>query len=264
MVVKEVVWTKDGSPSYVLRREESAEAMHHSVGAYSETQYIYGPVVRGCFELAAGDDSLRGPHFLSLGLGLGYNEFLIAAEASKNLMEWTCVSYESEAFLRTDFLDYLFERPMAEEKAHVYDSICQRFAEGLVPKELDGGHLGTAQDCVVYERTTKEMSARLRAELRAAHEEGRWLLEPALCLKTSIVPRKINGFLWDAFSRKTSPELWEKSALTEFLIRTRAPRAFFSTYASFGDLKGALRAAGFQTEIRAGFAEKRESCLARA
>lgn len=262
MVSRDVVWTGDGSPTYYLGKE----GMHNSVGAYSETQYIYGPVARGCF--AWTDDAIEGPHFLSVGLGLGYNEFLVATEATTAPVPgardaWTCLSYESEAFLRTDFLDYVFERPMAEEKAHLYDAICQRFAQGLVPPALEIGSHAPAADCAAFERAIHEAAAGIRAELRRAHAEERWRLEPALCLRSAEVPHRIHGFLWDAFSRKTSPELWEKEALTAFLARTRAPHALFSTYASFGDLHRALTAAGFTIEIRPGFAEKRESCFAR-
>lgn len=72
--------TQDGSPT--LRRHEptrsdfqTGESMHHSGGAWEETLYIYKPVIEKIKEW-----NISKPAFLSVGLGLGYVELMIAKE----------------------------------------------------------------------------------------------------------------------------------------------------------------------------------------
>lgn len=246
----EPVVTKDGSPTYRFRDGECQEDMHSSRGAFTETLGIYGPVVSLGFLQAEKFDHLRGPKFLSLGLGLGYNEFLIGAHARTHLMEWECDSYELDSDLRQDFLAFILDRDLPASKREIYEQILSLFesASGLRPHQSENPR-----------RTTKQV-------LKQAFEEGRWRLHGALDLKAANqkadLGAKYDGFLWDAFSRKTSPELWDQNELTEFLNKYRSESSYFSTYACFSALKAALHTAGFKVQVRKAVTGKRESVFA--
>jgi hypothetical protein len=260
------VLTKDGSPTYRFQKGPILEDMHSSRGAFSETLAIYGPVVALGFYQAQCFDSLRGPKFLSVGLGLGYNEFLIGALARFHLMEWECDSYESEPELRADFLDFVFERDLTPDTQGTYSKILKLFEND---SRLKPAALGTPR-------------VSLRQALCQAFQEGRWRIHGALDLpaenkknpadknpsakdgKFREHTAQYDGFLWDAFSKKTSPELWEPAELTQFLRTRRSESSFFSTYACFSSLKEALTGAGFQIQIRHGVTGKRESLFGRS
>jgi tRNA U34 5-methylaminomethyl-2-thiouridine-forming methyltransferase MnmC len=73
---------------------------------------------------------------------------------------------------------------------------------------------------------------------------------------------KTHCLLFDAFSAKTSPDLWTEEFLVEFFNKATAGDALISTYASRTALKNALKRAGFLVEVREGFKGKRNSTLA--
>lgn len=222
----ELVSTRDGSPSLRVITAQGAEDMHHSGGAWSETRQIYGRLITPAFA------ALEHPRFLSLGLGLGYNEALIAEQAMLFQKPWSCVSYEADPVLVQAF------RLALEEKHPA----------------------GEIQD--TYARLFQFLRADVKQELLRALAEGRWILESALTPQ-SRTPFPIDGYLWDAFSQKTSPQLWEESFLLEFLSCSAAPGwCGLSSYACVGSLKRALRASGFVVESLAGFHGKRNSTLA--
>jgi len=87
--------TGDGSPT--LSMGPTWEAMHAEEGAFTERQYLYQPLVAKAFE------TVGEPAFLSLGLGLGYNELLVASEALKRGRKPALIaSYESVGFLKDE------------------------------------------------------------------------------------------------------------------------------------------------------------------
>lgn len=224
----EEIQTEDGTPSLRSAASVDAEMMHHRGGALTESRLIYGRLVRPALE---GSSEAR---FLSLGLGLGYNEALIAEEALRQKKSWRCVSYEADPVLIHAFRSYLQEELLSNEVGATYQRIFEKLHEG----------------------------DRVREELARALQDGRWVLAPAL-EKDSKPPFAITAFLWDAFSQKTSPALWEESFLQDFFMRWSCPeRAGLSTYACIGKLKRALRASGFTYEIREGFHGKRHSTFA--
>lgn len=223
----EKVLTGDGSPSLKSLASPESEVMHHRGGALTESREIYGRLITPAFGLAE-------PRFLSVGLGLGYNEILIAERSVQSGRPWACVSYEADPRLTGFFLDYL---------------------EGRLPE----GEIRLTYDTIFKDI---ERPAEVRARLLEARAEGRWRIEGALT-NDSVAPAGIHGFLWDAFSQKTSPELWREEFLTDFIARSADPAwAALTTYACIGKLKRALRANGFTVEIRGGFSGKRNSTFA--
>lgn len=243
----EVEITEDGSPS--LRQLTSAvdaalkgESMHHSGGAAAETELIYGTPIRACF------GPIPAPHFISVGLGLGYIELVIAREGlSRRLVnksaDFTLESWESVAPLREYFLEWLKGQPLAVEISNVYDRVLS-----FILKE--GGAI------------TPQM---LKNVLVQKFENGQWKLHGALAgeLTGEIPPeKKAHGILFDAFSAKTTPELWDEHFLKTYFLQATGADAFISTYASRTSLKTALRDAEFEILIRPGFKGKRNSTLA--
>lgn len=229
--------TGDGSPSLEWRgsNTESAsdtatgEAMHHSAGALTESLYIYAPVIERVL-----DSSNITPVIVSIGLGLGYNELLVAQRALlKGHSRYHLISYESDPWLRECFQDWIQsdEAQVATVLSPLYNQIAARI-------------------------TSEPQS--LKRELRRASQEGNFELRGALETAEQLPPR-ITAYLWDAFSRKTSPALWDEDFLVAALQKADPEGAWFSTYACMGNLKRALKRANFTVEIRPGFSGKRES-----
>ncbi len=236
------VTTEDGSQSLRLRAPGAeagpvlSEAMHSLKGAFSETDYIYGTAVRQVF--SAGWE----PSFISLGLGLGYIEVLttaLAAQFSPHQEFERIDSFEIDADLRRYFAMWVSgETSLPYSFRNIYDDILQRSAmvSALSPHQIKGRLLRSLQS-------------------------GRLVLRDALTAQTEFHQR-YSAFLFDAFSSKSTPDLWQENFLTMFLEKTAHPNAVFSTYACTGALKRALRSSGFQLQIRTGFASKRDSTYA--
>lgn len=97
----------DSSPELATR----AESMHHSGGAASETEYIYGNPIK---QALAKDPEIN---FLVVGLGLGYIEILIASEALGRKI----TSYEIDPELRQNFLAWI----QGSDDFEIYDQVCR-------------------------------------------------------------------------------------------------------------------------------------------
>ena len=226
--------TDDGSPTV---RVDDSEAMHSLRGAFSETVYIYGSAIEECLK--------RGftPRVLSLGLGLGYVEILSAAFFRKYGVRGGGESFELLPELRSWFFDWARSRAdlVPPEFCKVYDAILERTAA-----------------------ETGQASLAIRAELAAMLSSENWRLNGPLSSELIPLrpPRKFGCICFDAFSNKTSPDLWTEEFLSSFFSDVSAPGAVVSTYACTGALKRSLRTAGYDLDIRAGFANKRESTFA--
>lgn len=221
------VITDDGSPTLCL--PPTWEHMHAWEGAFTETQYIYGPTVEKAFA------AVKNPVFLSLGLGIAYNEILIAFEALKQgKVPALIASYESVDGLREEFRAWLEDKPVS--LTEVYDHIAGLYAAR-------------------YGREAKEAKELLCALLA----EGKFLLNGPVenyeCLPSHAI-------LFDPFSSNTSPHLWTPEFLENFFRKASAPVCFISTYASKGELKRAIRANGFTLKLEKGFGKKRHSIFA--
>ncbi len=209
--------------------------MHSSKGAFSETVYIYGNAISAT--LAGG----LAPSFLSLGLGLGYNELLTTALLLQSEIDLSKVrgeSYELVSELNENFKAWLNDGVINEKFKNTYAQIVNL--------------------CAQYSNQEPQVIKTTLAELV---RKGQWILHGPITheVKTS---HKISCFLFDAFSSKTSPELWTEEFITSFLKSTAAERAVLATYACTGTLKRGLQRNGFAVTIREGFAGKRESTFA--
>lgn len=229
-----VLTTGDGSYSLSIANSTGyVEKMHHAAGAMSESLYIYGSAIEMVFEK-------RWPaRILSLGLGLGYNEFLSAAYALKfGASPSTCAlySFETEPVLTESLLKWLNGgvSPFNE----LYDDIVKRAETAM-------GISATA----------------IRDWLREANATKSWDIRGAFPDQAGGVER-ITCVLYDAFSNKMTEELWSEPFLVETMKRMTADNCVFATYAATGALKRALRSLGFQQLEKPGFAGKRESTMA--
>jgi hypothetical protein len=225
--------TEDGSPS--LKLGVDAEGMHNIKGAFSETVYIYGSAI------SATMDHELSPSFLSLGLGLGYNELLTIGLCISRGVSTSKIygeSFEAVPELVTYFSKWINGEHVPENFQTAYDKIVSL----------------CATECKVEQKQIKETLAQLIANKQ-------WLLRSELNPKTNFA-KTFSCFLFDAFSSKTSPELWDETFLTAFLAQTADERAVLSTYACTGSLKRALSKNGFSVNVRQGFAGKRESTFA--
>jgi S-adenosyl-L-methionine-dependent methyltransferase len=220
--------TGDQSPSLSL--PPTWEPMHSLEGAFSETQYIYQPTVTSALTHAP------RPSLLSLGLGLGYNEILIACESlSLKKTPHIVRSFELVSELRECFVSWI------QGESSVLNSVYKQILLLYAQK---------------YEMAEEEILKQLQRFLK----EGILQVEGPVGLQTELQP--MNGILFDAFCAKTSPDLWTPEFLHDFFKRTAGTPSFMSTYACTGELRRALAAAGFTVEKRKGFAFKRESTFA--
>jgi hypothetical protein len=222
------ITTGDQSPSLSL--PPTWEPMHSLEGAFSETQYIYQPPIDLAFK------SEKNPSLLSLGLGLGYNEILIACEAQKNQKQPKVIrSFELVPELREYFC--LWIQNESSPLNEVYNSILKLYAEK-------------------YSLTEDLIKKTLHNWLTQKILK----IEEAITLETNLTP--MNCILFDAFCAKTSPDLWTVTFLHHFFKQSSSNPCFMATYACTGELKRALIGAGFHVEKRKGFAFKRESTFA--
>jgi len=213
--------------------EDCSEAMHSLRGAFSETMYIYGTAIQ-----KAADEKAPEP-VLSMGLGLGYVELLATAIALKAKRHVRGESFEIVPELRHYFEAWLAKTDqLPRDFATTYDSILTRTADAI---GVDAHEVKTA--------------------LAKAVESGHWLIRNELTATTEF-KEKFGCICFDAFSSKTTPDLWTEDFLRAFLQKTASPQCVLSTYACTGALKRALKAEGFEVKIREGFSSKRDSTFA--
>lgn len=228
----EIFVTKDGSPTLCFQRADGyVEKMHHSGGALSESLFIYHQA------LVEGLKIVENPKILSVGLGLGYNELIVAAELIAHPAKTACLwSFENLDALRNGFLSWIIDDargPLAD----VYDSVA----------------LGIS--CQF-----KLTSVQLKSWLAEAYSSGRWQLRRSF--PDDIENVWANIVFYDAYSRKMNPELWIEGELVAVFERHLEPNAVLATYAATGALNRTLKRLGFRLTPKAGFLGKRESTLA--
>jgi hypothetical protein len=174
-----------------------------------------------------------------VGLGMGYIELTIAREALLAKKDVGLItSFESVPELRDYFWSWLHDH---QEDLH---------GEVWNTYEWMAKHVVEETDLKV-------------AELKS-------FLQKFFPLKSSInselsssssLPSRYHGIMYDLFSAKTTPMLWEENFLKHFLKTGTAMPAWFSTYACRVSLKNALYENGFEVVVRAGFRSKRNSTL---
>lgn len=224
----QITQTADGSPSLLLGRD--CELMHNSAGAFSETCHVYGPAIR---ETLA---SLFFPYsFFSLGLGLGYVEMLIAAEAASKDIKPDSVfieTWESNDELRLNFVTWL---------------------------NTGSSHLPLTEISEIFESHFFLPKNTVVQYLNQLFASGHWKLNLEFNKNQKMI-HTYQCICYDAFSSKTCPELWDDDLLNKLLDQTETRFATFATYAASTRLKKLLKQNGFMVQKRVGFAKKRE-CL---
>ena len=219
--------TGDGSPT--LSMSPNWEPMHADEGAFTERQYLYQPLVEKAFK------AVSEPVFLSLGLGIGYNELLIAFEALERGRKPTLIaSYESVGFLKDAFAGWLRGEPVA--LTSVYDQIAE-----------------------LYSCQYRQTPAAAKLFLLDLMSADRFRLLGAVEIEEPVTSHAI---FFDAFCPKTCPQLWTPEFLEVFFGKATATPCYVSTHACNGKLKKALKKNGFSLTIQDGFGRKWESLLA--
>ncbi len=214
-------------------KEECSEAMHSLRGAFSETMYIYGTAIQKAADEGAPE------RVLSMGLGLGYVEILATAIAAKAGRPVAGESFEIVPELRHYFEAWLARRDdVPRDFATTYDSILTRTAEAIRVDAHD-----------------------VRDSLAKAVASGAWQIRAEMTPETTF-SAPFGCICFDAFSSKTTPDLWTEDFLNQFLQKTASPQCVLSTYACTGTLKRALKSQGFDVKIREGFSSKRDSTFA--
>lgn len=223
------------------------ETMHSLRGAFNETVYIYGTALENARNAMENIGADKSPRTLSLGLGLGYVELLASAYAAKRGQLPRGESFDLVDDLNASFLAWLRRdehSPLVPFE--VYDEIAQKTATHANERFPE----------------LKTLSADdVRASLAQSVENGDWFLLPALSQETKF-ENKFECVAFDAFSSKSTPELWTRDFLDPFLRDACGTPCVLSTYACTGHLKRALVDAGFKLEIREGYASKRDCTLA--
>lgn len=269
-----------GAPG--LPKEECSEAMHSLRGAFSETVYIYGTAIERAFASIrpenAGAPEKVNARVLSMGLGLGYVELLSAALALRFDVPVRGESFEIVPELREYFLAWLSGGDLPPDFAQAYDAICartasevsSRMAAGRTMSYLTGG-AGTSEANEHANngdvngngngKTQALSAAEVKRALAMAVADGAWLIREELTATTEF-KGKFGCICFDAFSSKTTPDLWSEEFLGAFFQKTADVACVLSTYACTGALKRALKAEGFVITIREGFSSKRDSTFA--
>lgn len=234
----EIEITKDQSPT--LRLLESldpakpyGESMHHSGGASTETTHLYGNVAADILA------KIQNPHFMVVGLGLGYIEMnIVRAALQQNKTVGLITSYESIPELREFFYLWLHDRreSLLPEVVHIYDDALMHV---LKDTAISAGELKSF---------LRKHFVNLSDIHGSLHED------------IAFVSR-YHGFFYDAFSSKTHPHLWGEEFLNRLLLETSEEQSVLTTYAVKSNMKRALRAQGFIVTERPGFFSKRGSTL---
>lgn len=219
--------TQDGSPT--LRMTEGGESMHHSAGAALETQFIYKTPIEWALK------HLDTCNLHVVGLGLGYIEISWAIELIKarkfKKNESILSSFEIEASLIEDFLAWLSQK---DGNASVYDLICKHLDSEVPISEIKK----------ILLKNFEQIS--IKGNLLAHYKEA----------------PKANVICFDAFSSKTTQDLWGADFLDSYIKACAQEDCVFTTYACTGVLKRILKDNGFEMIPRFRFKGWRDSTFA--
>ncbi|MEE6250005.1 MAG: MnmC family methyltransferase [Bdellovibrionota bacterium] len=242
--------TLDGSYSASSSSSEKMdqESMHSSQGAFTETEYIYGEAIQFCLE------QIQPAHFVNLGLGIGYNEMSIFCRAITRLPDL------KESLSKTDF-QILDRFKIKITSFELHSELNQHFLDYL-KDDCKNPMLKKAYDHIfsLYLEKFELTAIQVKTYALALYDAGLWRLQEEVLANYQSL-EKVNCYLFDAYSKSASSELWSPHFLESFLEKAD-DKSILSTYAATGDLNRALRSRGFWIHSRAGFAFKRQSTWA--
>lgn len=235
--------TADGSPSICLTSDKfRPEAMHHRQGALAESLFVYHGV------LAEALNRSCPPRILSVGLGCAYNEMITVAHFLANSNEqltdkFYMESFEGDPNLRLGFLKWLTSEKLSSSLGESLFLVFEQVAE-IISK-----HFALSPSL-------------LKLSLLNLIKSEQFIIRDWLKNDT-IFTHKFGIIYFDAFSGKSTPELWSELFLTEFLDKAAAnENCGLATYAATGSLNRALKKTGFTLAEQAGFSGKRQSTRA--
>ena len=290
------VTTADQSPS--LRLESSTnphgENMHAIEGAFSETQYIYGECIEANIQeyLSANLELEQKPvlHFLSIGLGMAYVELAIVCKLLVHNIDLSVAnikihSYEQVDLLRVYFKEFIFTANAKSNqttktttntrdtaRAISYDMTTNKNDDKKDDEKHSQKSKQTNQIPADFLQSYKKIFDMYAQHYKLSQEQifkaFQYLFDQQkLELRGEFLAEKSSSdtyscILYDAFSAKTNPELWEQNNLQSILQNHSKEKSFFSTYAAAGALKRALKASHYELKMKSGFGKKRESTFA--
>lgn len=217
--VMKLILTADGS--HTLELTDVGEHYHSTEGAIEEARHVY---IRPCLQEALSHFSENTPlSVFEVGFGTGLNAMLtlLAAEQLQRQVAYTVVELH----------------PLAAE---VYDAL-------------------NYPECLAVPRETF-------TQLHSAPWGERVSISPRFSIRKiqADVTRfdfpespTFHAVYYDAFAPQYQPQLWT-AELFESLSRSLYEGALLTTYCCKGDVKRALRAAGFQIQKLPGYGRKRE------
>lgn len=245
----QVEWTKDSSPTlrlngvHALDQTKSAESMHHSGGAATETLYIYGEAIAWALKTSLVNEL----KICSVGLGLGYNEILTAILLMSHSTKTAKLdSFEIDPELKDSFQFWLSEGQIQNsqhvERNLIYDQIAEKLCRGL---------------------NVNIQKNDLKKYIQRQIQSGRWRFHNELNLEKIPSSVNYNLCLFDAFSQKTTGELWDSYFLDQFIQKSfDTSYSLLATYACTGVLTRVLKNNGFSVTKKPGFQGKRDSTWA--
>ncbi len=222
--------TLDGSPTLAFGQNGEGEKMHHMKGAFSETLHVYGRVLD---ELKEREWERR---ILSIGLGIGYNEILVASQFDELTL---LVSYEKDRELREYFLNWV------DGKTNLVPNRFVKIYEEIL---------------TLFSIQFKKEKKKIFWNLLKFRNEGSWKVFHEL--NESFECNEMSAILFDPYCSKTNMDLWSEDFLEKFLKNVPGSNCIFGTYASTGSLKKVLKNSQFEWIKRKGFKGKRECTFA--
>jgi hypothetical protein len=238
----EIEMTRDNSPTLRLLHSvdperDRGESMHHSAGACGETLLIYGTPARRTFE------QIPRPSFMVVGLGLGYIEMTIAKEAlllgkaARDIERLT--SFESIPELREFFYLWLWDQhdKLLPDVHEIYDE-----ALNCVVKDSAVSVAQVKDFLRVHFATIDKLDGALGSVVQVGHQ--------------------YHAIMFDAYSAKTTPHLWDEGFLVSFFAKSCYQGCFVSTYSGKAEFKEALRKNNFTVVSREAYYGKRKSTIA--
>ncbi|WGL60669.1 MnmC family methyltransferase [Pigmentibacter sp. JX0631] len=232
--------TFDNSLSISLQESENiSELMHSLQGAFSETIYVYSPVISVLLE------KQKELSLLSIGLGLGYIEIMIVSQIlakKKSILdsEYFCIqSFESNENLIYFFQNFFLGKKIPFLFEQAYKDILIKMSEYFK---------------VSFEEIINYINKLI--------QNNKFILNNKFSSET-ILKKSVNGIFFDAFSMKSTPELWEINLINNILHKNHLLNfCCFSTYASRSMLKKQLKEHNFKIIPKLGFSGKRECIFA--
>ena len=232
---REIVKTADGS--FTLREENSQECFHSTNGAYTESMHIFIKNGLKYYLDKILDNNSQQTHvnILEIGFGTGLNCIL------------TAVSLEHYPNITTNY-NTIEKYPLTIEEFEQlnYKTIIDQKFHAFIKKI----HL-----CNWNKRekiTDRFFLNKIEGDLKELHIKKEQLLER----------NSINVVYFDAFSPNIDPTLWSKKIFKN-LFELMDNNAVLVTYSVKGDVKRALREAGFNVTRKAGPPGKRHITIAR-